>query len=797
MNEIQGNLVNIQEEESIDIKKWIRKILSNWYWFGFFGFIGIVLGYGYSRIAQEEYEVNSLILAESNESKGGMSELFSSEIFGTNTNLMNHIGTLKSYSFIRQTLINLDWRIQWHEEKYLKVADLYKNAPFTVKEETGYLNVPQVQLQVTPLDDKTYRISVDDEVWFKGKKTNISFEKQGRYGEVFSNNYFNFVLEKTDFRLIDPESNYYFTFKDLNTQAISYKGRIEVSAYDEESDIIQLKLVGGHPQRASDFLNQLIDDYISYGLHKKNQISDNTILFIDKQLGGIVDSLRTAGDQFTSFRSRNRIVDLSQEAGLAVEQLKELEYEESLVKMRYDYYKNLQTYLDDAKQMEHIVAPSVVGITDPSLNALVLKLSELYSTLNTVSSSMTEINPARIAIEDEIDYTKQILDENLKSLISNVSIQLQNFENRKQTLNYQLTVLPKTEQNLINYKRKFDINNELYTFLMQKSAEAAITKASNVPDVQVLDYAAVETAEFRGPNKKLFLIIGLLGGLAVPFFLLVLIDFFNTTVNGKDEIERFSHLPVIGTIVTNKLRNELPIVKQPHSGISESIRALRTNLNFILDQEKCSIVSVHSSVPKEGKTFLSANLATSIAINGRKVLLVSTDLRKPKIDKIFNTQNQKGLTNFIIKKSSFDEIIEETQIKNLFFVSSGPIPPNPAELLGTEMFIDFLSRAKEQFDYIVLDNAPAFMVTDPIIVGNLSDINLYVVRQGYTKKDNLKVINEFDSKKTLKKLYLVLNDVKGNASGYNKMYSKGYGHFNRAGKIDMKKAKRVSTNIQI
>ncbi len=786
----------IEEEEGIDVKGFINKVIANWYWFVVCGFIGLALGFGFNRISQEEYELKSLVLAEENKKSSGIEEMFSGQLLGSKTNIVNHIGILSSYSIVRQTLINLNWRVYWYKEKYLKHTDLYNNAPFKVTEVTDYLNISEIPLYITNLTDSTYQITVDDEVKLDGKKINIEFKQNGKYGELFSNSYFNFTIEKADYQLIDSDYNYYFVFKDLNWLTLSYQEKLDISAYDEESDLIQLKIIGNQPERESDFLNQLAEVYINFGLRKKNQISENTIKFIDRQLGGIVDSLQTAGDDFTDFRSRNRIVDLNQEAGLVVEQLKELEYEESMATMRYDYYKNLQKYLGDAKQMELMVAPSVVGITDPSLNSLVVKLSELYSRRSAISSSLTKINPARIAIENEISYTKQILDENLKSLLSNVNVELQNFKQRKSTLNSRLTVLPKTEQNLINYKRKFDINNELYTFLMQKSAEAAITKASNISDIQVLDYASLDTATLLGPVKKINMIFGLIFGLIVPFLVIIVKDYFNNTINSKEEIEKNSDIPVVGSIIRNKLKTDLPIIKYPHTGLSESIRALRTNLHFLLSEDDTNVISIHSSIPGEGKSFLSANLAASIALNHKKVLLVCTDLRKPRIHEIFDKQNKIGLSTFLIGKNSFEEIVSETSIKNLFFTSSGPIPPNPSELLGTDNFKSFIKISKNRFDYVIFDNAPAFMVTDPIIVGNQSDINLFVLRQNFTNKDSLTMINQLQSQGTLKNIYLLFNSVKSNNAGYNRMYGQGYGNFNSSNIVRNNMKKSVQSPVE-
>ena len=535
-----------------------------------------------------------------------------------------------------------------------------------------------------------------------------------------------------------------------------------------------MQLVGSVLAREVDYLNALNRVYIEFGLKEKNRTSLNTVRFIDEQLKGIVDSLRIAGQNFTAFRSKNKVIDFGQEASLIMEKLEELEKEKSMAEMRLEYYENLYRYVGDASQMKQMVTPSVVGITDLGLNALVVKLSELYSKREVLSYSVKDKNPSLILLGKEIKHTRKSLEDNLENLLSNAGIELNSLNKRLKQITDQVGHLPQTEQELIGIKRSFDLNNELYTFLLQKRAEAAIAMASNVPDAQVLDSARIETAVQVGPKLALNLLVGLILGLGLPFLVIVLGDYFNDTIKSKEELEKESKLPIFGEIAHNAYKKEMPIVEHPRSGIAESFRGLRTNLQYLFSEKEAKVVGIHSMIPGEGKTFCALNLSIIAAMDNKKVLLVGCDLRKPRLHQIFNLDNGKGLSTFLIKHHSLEEIVISTKIKNLSIVNSGPIPPNPAELIGNKEFERFIREAKEKFDYVIIDNAPVTLVTDGMLTSKFADANLFVLRQGYSHKDQVKFINQLSEKESINKVGIILNDAKkSNLSNYG---SYGYGN---------------------
>jgi capsular exopolysaccharide synthesis family protein len=308
-------------------------------------------------------------------------------------------------------------------------------------------------------------------------------------------------------------------------------------------------------------------------------------------------------------------------------------------------------------------------------------------------------------------------------------------------------------------------------------AESAITYASNRPDVNILDPARVETAVLISPMAMVNYLVGIIFGILIPLSIILFIDYLNSTIQSEAEVNEMTKLPVAGIIVRNKTKRDFVVFEQPKSSISESFRLLRTNLKFMLSVQDKRVIAVQSCIPGEGKSFVSINLATILAMNSFKVLLVGADMRMPSL-KIFNSNNQHGLSTYLSKQEKFEDVLENTPIPNLSFVPAGPIPPNPAELLENGLFGQFISKAKSCFDYIILDSPPILLVTDGIIIGNHAEINLFTIRFNFSRKEHIKVINEIEVMNKLPSIAIILNDaVRGNYRNGNYYDNRHKGYY--------------------
>jgi len=766
------NLNDLQkQEEEFDIKKIIFLFLRKWYWFAFFGLLGLIGAYGYNRITIQQYEVYSTVLLPESSKGSDMMSMFQGDFNLPKSIISDQIEILKSYYTVRQTLLNLNWRTSWYKKDMFVWRGIYKNEPFDVQETPNFINPKNIAIFITPNSNNTYAISVDGEIYYNDSKTKVKFKATGTYDQPFTNKYFNFTLLRKINNFETPSEQYYFTFNDLNNSTLSYQNKINAGLKDKDGSVILCSIQGGEPERESDFLNELIKVYTEGKMSFQNEAQRRSLDFINQQLVGISDSLNTAGTKFTEFRSRNNIINLGEEGNLVMNNLKTIETDRAQSQMQLDYFENLLKYLNTS-DFKQIVSPSVVGIQDASLNALVLKLGDLYNRRQILSFSAKENNPTLIMIDQTLNQTRNQLNENLRNLIDNATRNINSLKDRQSNISVQLNKLPQKEQQMVNIQRQFNLTNEIYTFLLQKRAETNIALASSMPDVQVIDVARPETAYIVGISPIKMLVMGLISGLIIPMAFMFITNFFDNRIRTQEDVENHTTLPILGNIMHDDGKTELSVAENPKSVIAESFRTLRTNLNFMLHDSGGKVLSIHSANPSEGKSYIAVNLASILAMNNKKVLIIGADLRKPKLHKIFKIENEIGLSTYLIGYNTVDQIISPTTINNLSLITSGPIPPNPAEILGSAEMKKLIDQLRNRFDFIIIDNAPVGLVTDGFIVSNLSDLNIMILRYGISHKHQVELFNQFASKKMVSNPAILVNDIKLNEFGstYYKHY---------------------------
>jgi len=356
-------------------------------------------------------------------------------------------------------------------------------------------------------------------------------------------------------------------------------------------------------------------------------------------------------------------------------------------------------------------------------------------------------------------------------------------EGRIADVNGQLGRLPGTERKLIRIQRDFDLNSTVYNFLLEKRAEAGIAMASNIPENKVIDKAVPYNAARIKPKTRQNYMLALILGLLFPAAGIIIIDLLNNKVIDKKDIEKITKAPILGFISHSGYGSEMPVVEKPGSTLAESFRSIRTSLKYFTPGDQPVVIAVTSTVSGEGKTFVAVNLATIISLLGRKTLLVGLDLRKPRIHKILGIENSEGMSNFLSGNSKYDDVIQKTSIENLWFASAGPIPPNPAELIERKAMTDFLEKARKQFDFIILDTPPVAVVTDAMLLARRADMTLFVVRQRYSSRNTLQLIDEIYRNREISNPGIIVNDISmsgyygyGLRYGYTMGYAYGYNY---------------------
>lgn len=755
---------NPGEDEPIDFKRYISLFVSNWYWFAISLFIALSIAYGINRWSEKVYTVSSSLLIKDDKFGGSGTDL--ANIFpGTNAfksqqNLKNEIGILKSFNLNYKVMQELpEFYINYVQVGKRGIAEtrMYKSCPFkVVYNSLEQQSIGQI-VEIRIISDLKYILRING---------GTNFEKELTFGENFNEMGFNFIIRKSQDRIFfesEASNKYYFNFIDLTSLANSYRDKLGVAPIDEDASLVTLTTSGFVPDQEADYLNMLMDKYLQYGLEFKNLNASQTINFIENQLVTISDSLKIAERDLESFRLYNNLIDISREGSIIQGKLAQIDEEKTKLLLQKSYYQYLKDYIE-SKRDGDIVAPSAMGVSDQLMIRLVTEYSELQLQKKELGMNLEEsMEPMRM-IEANIAINRSSIVENINDGFTNIENSISDVNLRLAKIDQEIRKLPSTERQMINIQRKFDINNAVYTFLLEKRAEAGIAKASNVPDNRIIDYAGAFNSSRIEPKERKNLMSALLLGLLIPFIGIVLIDFLSNKIIDKKDIEKGTSVPVIGFISHNNLNTETPVFEKPGSTLSESFRSVRTSLKYFLKDIKCPVISISSTITSEGKTFISANLASIIALSDNKVLLVGLDLRKPRIHKIFGLDNKYGITNYLIGEAEFDEIIIKTEFKNLWFTPTGPVPPNPAELIESPIMSEFIRKAKEKFDFILIDTPPVAIVTDALLVTSFTDLYIFVIRQRYSSKNTLGLIEELHKNENLKNLGIIINDI--NISGY-------------------------------
>lgn len=772
-------------DESIDFKRYMSLFISNWYWFAVFLFLAFTLAYGINRYSEEVYTVSSSILIKDELMAGftGMDPIFPGmDAYKNRQNLLNEIGILKSFDLNRKVIDSLpELHVAYTMVGRRGIAESrqYKSTPFIVIPDHSGIRPPG-EFSVWAYDDN-FSIAL---------KGNSEPEERFPYGSVITSGYlapgsspsYSFTIARRPDRSLVPERTisrrYYFSFPALDALANEYRHKLSVSPIEENATLVTLAVNGEVAAQEIDYLNTLMRLYIFYGLEAKNETARLTIDFINEQISVIEVDLFDAEDELQDFRLKNKLIDISSEGALIRSRLEKLDNDLTATELQRQYFFYLSEYLESKNETGSIVSPSILGINDPLLERLVGDLSAAQQQKMQLSMNLApDLKVIRI-LDEKITNIRSALAENIASSLGNAVRTTDDISRRIREVEAELGRLPKTEKGLIRIQRKFDLNNTVYTYLLEKKAEAEIVLASNVSDNKPVDQAGEHSVVPIRPRKARNNLIAFILGLVIPAIAIFTIDYLNNRVIDKRDVERYTSAPVLGYISHNDFHTEIPVFSNPGSTLAESFRSVRTALKFYTSDISSPVIAITSTVSSEGKTFISLNLAIITAMLGKKVLIMGLDLRKPKIHKLLHADNSTGMSNYLSGGATAGEVIQTTDISNLWYAPAGPVPPNPAELIESPRMKDFIAMARERFDYIFIDTPPVAIVTDALLLVPYVDVNIFVVRQRYTSRNTLNLIQEFYEGRKLRNLSVLINDI--SLSGYYG-YGLRYGYSIRYG----------------
>jgi len=770
----------------LNIKQIFRKLLSKWYYFLVALMITLPLAYAYIKLSTKQYIVKASLLLKSETQTGVDSEDFlkGMNLYTSQTGIEDEIGILKSYSMVDRAMRELDFAIQYFTRKNFETEERYGDSPFTIEIDSVVNQIVDVPVFVELVSSTRYKVKVSAKNvntynyytnQVEGFVDHVEIEEEMPLDKPYANKYLGFKIKFNDLFKVDKETETFFVLQKIQSMTEGYQNRLNIEPISMDSYIVELSLKGGVAAKEKVFLNKLLEVYLKNELYKKNQLGLKTIQFIDNQLMGVSDTLRQVEGSLELFRSRNNILDINSTAENLNRNLDKLESEKAEMESKLKYYQFISNTLKTDNQVSEIIAPSALGLDDPVLNNLLLELSKLNQELTGLNYNTKDTNPLTEIVEQKIKNTKKTLVDNVSNMIEVSTISLTDLNNRIFQIRKNLNVLPKNERELVNIQRRFDFNDNVYNYLLEKRAEAGIAIASNSVEKTIVDRPYQVGSGPVSPNTRLIFLAALLLGVGSAVGAILIKDMLNDNIVTHEDVEQHTKIPFIGTISHANKREQGSIIAHARSPIGESFRSLRVNLQYLTLGKNANVIGITSSRESEGKTFCSVNLGAVMAYSGRRTILIDTDMRRPRVAAYFQLKNRKGLSNFLVGDGTIKEIINNTEHKGFDVIGSGPIPPNPIDLIGNARMEELINTLKQTYSTIILDSPPLGYVSEYIILMKYTDANLYIIRSDYTNRNSLNKINKLYERKKITNVSILLNDVKATkSSGYG--YGYGYGY---------------------
>ncbi|QCR22811.1 polysaccharide biosynthesis tyrosine autokinase [Pontibacter sp. SGAir0037] len=777
-----------KKEHEIDLKSWFFKFKTKWYLFVAFALVSLAAAYVFVQSSNRLYEFKAtLLLGDQHTGSKKAQELL--EILAVQDKgikVEDEIGLITSADMVKKAVKKLDYNVSYFQvaDHWLNSAfdliksEQYESAPYEVQLDTSSYQLVDAPFEVKILSDKEYELTM------KAKNVSkysfrkhaavefipeVEFTRVLEFGKPYKDQYMSFTLNKADLADNTPAKKYLFVVNSLESLVGQFQANLVVKPIERESRVLELSSKGSIPEKEILFLNTLMEEYVANDLYEKNQNGKKTLAFIESQLTHLEDSLRQSKQALSSFRSSERITNISTQSNISYEKLSQLEVEKSRVSTDKELYVAILKDIQRNDDAYEAVSPNVAGITNSHLVNLFQRLADLNQQKAGFSVSATEDNPRLQKINGEIRSTRNTIIANLKNLISTADLSIKDINRRIGDLETRLARVPENERKLMDLQGQADFISKKYEFLLEKRAEAAISLATNTTDKKIVDQATLSSAGPINVKPKMIYMLALVIGLIIPAAMIVLIDNVDNTIQGKNDLLKVTNIPFLGVIAHGSKTDKLAVKNTPRSAIAESFRSLRINLQYVLAETDFKVVGITSSVSGEGKTFTSVNLSCEMAMSGKRTVLIESDMRKPTFSKYFNTSNEAGLSSYLTKGLPLEEVLQKTEVENLDIISAGPIPDNAIQLLELPRMRELIEKLRMNYDYIVIDTPPIGFVSEYFILMKHMDTNLYVVKHKYTNKDMLEQINELYASKRVKNIYTVINDL-----DYSNTYEYGY-----------------------
>lgn len=787
-------------DEKIDIQELLFKYIIHWPWFVGAVLICLVGAWIYLRMATPIYNISATVLIKDDKKGGaagmitGLENLGLDGLVSSSQNIDNEVEVLRSKTIAKEVVEQLGLYVSYTDEDEFPSKNIYKTSPVIVSltpQEAEKLSAPMVvEMALYTQGGLDVNVAVGDNEYKK------HFEK---LPAVFPMNEGTLAF----FQSPDSLSLKKDTIEDSSTQSVrhitatinspmrvarAYCENLSIEPTSKTTSVAVISLKNSSLQRGQDFINQLLEMYNRNTNNDKNEIAQKTAEFIDERINIISKELGSTEANLENFKRNAGITDLSSEAQIALTGNAEYEKKRVEIRTQISLIEDLRKYI---RGNEYEVLPSNVGLQDVALVATIERYNEMLVERKRLLRTSTENNPTIINLDTSIRAMKLNVQATLDGTLQGMLITKADLDREASRFSRRISDAPGQERQFVSIARQQEIKAGLYLMLLQKREENAIALAATANNAKIIDEAIADDIPVS-PKRRMIYLIALVLGIGIPVGIIYLIGLTKFKLEGRADVEKLTTIPIVGDIPLTDEKNEkdgsIAVFENQNNLMSETFRNIRTNLQFMLQNDK-KVILVTSTVSGEGKSFISANLAISLSLLGKKVVIVGLDIRKPGLNKVFRlSTKEKGITLYLANpETDLMSLVQPSDInQNLYILPGGTVPPNPTELLARDGLDKAIEILKKNFDYVILDTAPVGMVTDTLLIGRVADLSVYVCRADYTHKVEYTLINELAEEKKLPNLCTVINGVDlkrrkyGYYYGYGK-YGKYYGYGKRYG----------------
>ncbi len=787
MNPNEETFRSVENESELSLSDLLLILRRYWYWFALSVLLCCGVAYVYLQWAPKVYTRTASVLIKDNTKGGALSESAAFEdlnLFNVKRNVDNEILVFKSKQMMMNVARRLHLDISYTEKVGLRTLELYTKSPvilqFPEAEESQMFT-----FDVVPLSEEEVLLTNFPDI-YKDLKVTLNDTVIFPFGKVI-------VTPSLYYTKDHYNSPITITKNNLEEVALGYSNALQVGLANKMATIINLTLQDVSISRAEDVINTLIAVYNEEAINDKNKVMVNTSEFINERLVIIEQELGNVDADIESYKREQRLTDIQSETGMYLKESSQYNQEEMDLLNQRSLAKYIHEYLMDPTKNSELI-PSNTGIADGNIEGQITEYNNSLLKRNRLITNSSERNPVVMDLNNSLSAMRQTIIRTVDNLIVGLDIKINNVRQRESQNIRRISAVPTQQRHVLSIERQQSIKEALYLYLLNKREENALSEAITESNARIIDPATGSKIPVS-PKTNIILLASFILGLVIPAGCLWLRTATNTKVHTRKDIEDALSIPFLGEIPMRDKKNHDAIVVHEHGRdpISEAFRIIRTNMDFMRVKTDTQVVLFTSFNPNAGKTFVSSNLAMSIALTNKKVVLVDLDIRKSTLSNNVG-DNKIGVTNYLSGKAQLvDQIVQIGKIEGkLDVIAAGPVPPNPSELLLSDRLERLIAELRTRYDYIILDNVPAGVVADATIVNRVADLTIYIVRAGVLDKRALPEIEKLYKQERFTNMSIILNgtNIKDTIYGYRYGYSYGYAYGYGYGNTDEKKKRK-------